>query len=118
LSRKGVPDTLEPIAKQYPVREYVQVRNFQEAIVLLESGYPITVASNQGFTQRLSSDGFASPSGRWAHQMCCTGYGLGSRPYIEIANSWGPYYVGGPADQSPAVKKVDAAVFDRMASAG
>jgi hypothetical protein len=117
-SRRGVPDGLEPTAKQYPVKNYVQVRNFNEAVPLLEAGYPITVASNQGFKARLDSKGFATPSGTWSHQMCVAGYGLGDRPFVDIANSWGPFYTGGPPDQSPAVMKVDAAVFDRMAAAG
>ena len=115
--RSGVPDTLEPIARQHPVKTYAQVKTFEEAARAIENGYPVTVASNQGFTKRRDGQGFASPSGSWAHQMTIVGIRR-DRPGALIANSWGPYYSGGPSDMSPATKWVDASTINRMLSQG
>ena len=116
-SRQGVPDSLEPIARQHPVKSYAQVRSFEEMARAIENGYPVTVASNQGFTKHRDEQGFASPSGSWAHQMCIVGV-RHDRPGALLANSWGPYYSGGPADLSPAVKWVDSRTIERMLSQG
>jgi hypothetical protein len=115
--KSGVPDSLEPIARQHPVKTYATVKTFEEAARAIENGYPVTVASNQGFTKMRDSQGFASPQGSWAHQMCCIGVRR-DRPGILVANSWGPYYSGGPSGMSPATKWVDASTINRMFSQG
>lgn len=116
-ARLGVPDSLEAIARQHPVKSYAQVRTFAEAATAIESGYPVTVASNQGFSKRRDDQGFSKPSGSWAHQMCIVGI-RHDRPGALVANSWGAYYTGGPADMSPAAKWVDAATIGRMLGQG
>lgn len=114
LSRRGVPDDLEPVARQHPIRNYAQIRSFDEMVVALDLERPVSVASNQGFTQSLDKDGFARPSGSWAHQMAVLGYRLGARPGGLVANSWGKYFVGGPAGHNHATFWADAKVLDRM----
>jgi hypothetical protein len=117
-ARKGVPDHLEPIARNYPVKVYAQATNFDQAVAALDAGYPVTVASNQGFSRRLDANGFATASGTWNHQMCVIGYELSPTPCLYIANSWGAYYSGGPSEWCPAVKKVHKRTCDRMLSQG
>lgn len=117
-SRRGVPDHLEPIARTYPVKAYAQVSTFDGAVAALDAGYPVTVASNQGFSRQLDQSGFARASGTWNHQMCVVGYELSPQPCLWIANSWGPYYSGGPAGWSPAVKKVHRRTCDQMLAQG
>ena len=55
-----------------------------------------TFASNQGFTSNRDKDGFARPSGNWAHQMALIAMKDDSRPGALIQNSWGPSWIGGP----------------------
>ena len=117
-ARRGVPDDLEPIARNYPVKSYAQVRTFEEAVAAVDSGYPVTIASNQGFRMTLDSQGFATPSGTWNHQMAIVGYDLEPVECCWVANSWGPCYTGGPAGWNPAVKKVRKATINRMLSQG
>ena len=116
-SRQGVPQDIEDAAKTHPVKSYAQVSTFDELAKSIESGYPVPVCSNQGFTKARDAQGFASPHGSWGHCMCAIGV-RHDRPGVLIANSWGAYYNGGPADMSPATKWVDAKVWDRMASQG
>lgn len=114
LSRRGVPDALEPVARQYPIRNFAQIRSFDEMVVALDLERPVTVASNQGFTQRLDAEGFARPSGSWSHQMAVLGYRLGQRPGGLVVNSWGKFFTGGPEGHNPATFWADAEVLDRM----
>jgi hypothetical protein len=116
-ARSGVPDSLESIARQHPVKSYAQVNTFEEMAAAIENGYPVTVASNQGFSKQRDAEGFAKPQGSWGHQMCCVGV-RHDRPGALVANSWGAYYTGGPADMSPATKWVDAATIGHMFRAG
>lgn len=118
LSRNGVPSALETIAKQYPVKSYAQVKTFDEAVAAIDSGYPVTVASDQGFRMELDANGFARPSGTWMHQMAFIGFELDPEPCLYCANSWGAVYVGGPPGWNPAMKKVRAATCNRMLSQG
>lgn len=117
-SNRGVPDDLEPIARQFPVKNYAQVKSFDEAVYAVDAGYPVTVASDQGFLMQLDANGFATASGTWNHQMCVVGYELDPTPCLWIANSWGACYTGGPAGWCPAVKKVRKATAERMLRQG
>ena len=116
-ARLGVPDSLETIARQHPVKAYAQVNTFEELATAIENGYPVTVASDQGFSRQRDADGFARPQGSWAHQMCIVGV-RHDKPGALVANSWGAYYTGGPANMSPATKWVAAATIERMLRAG
>lgn len=113
-SNKGVPDELEPIARKHPIKNYGQVRSFDDAVAAMDLERPVTVASDRGFTFELDREGFARPSGTWNHQMFVAGYRLGRRPGGLVVNSWGRVYKGGPAGHHPATKWVDADVLDGM----
>lgn len=117
-SSQGVPDTLEPTARQYPVKEYAQIKTFDEAVYALSTGSPVTIASSQGFRMTLDSQGFGTASGTWNHQQCAIGYELDPVPCLWIANSWGACYTGGPQGWCPAVMKVRKATADRMLKEG
>lgn len=117
-SRRGVPDDLEEIARQNPVGTYAQVKTFDEAVFAISEGFPITIASSQGFRMELEANGFGRPSGTWNHQQCVVGYELEPTPCLYIANSWGACYRGGPEGWCPAVMKVDKRTSDRMLKDG
>lgn len=69
---RGVPDELEPLARESPVKAVSQVRTAAEAVQALRQGYPLIVCSDQGFDMARGSDGFAAPRGTWMH---CVPYG-------------------------------------------
>ena len=64
---QGDNGKLDNEAKKSPVREITLVTNFDEAAAAIESGYPVPVCSMQGFASVRDKDGFARPSGSWAH---------------------------------------------------
>lgn len=119
--RTGVPDDLEPIAKQSPVKSVTLARTWPEVRAAVENGYPLIVCSSQGFTMQRDGDGFCRPSGRWMHCMAIVGVRGGARPGAFIVNSWGPNAHTGPrfpADAPVAGFWADASVVGRMAAQG
>jgi hypothetical protein len=115
--RSGVPDDLEPVARQSPVKGYALVTTFAEADKAVRQGYPVVVCSGQGFKMRRDSDGFCAPSGTWYHCMAFIGARGGNRPGLFCLNSWGPDAHTGPrfpADAPEAGFWVDSRTVDRM----
>jgi hypothetical protein len=118
---RGVPDDLEPTAKESPVKSVTLVRSAAEAAKALRQGYPLMVCSNQGFSMQRDSQGFAAPQGQWAHAMCINGYTHSPRRGFHIENSWGPdAHRGpqGPGNPGTAGFWADYNVVDRMLSQG
>lgn len=96
-----------------PVRSYADVRD------ALLNGYPVTVASMQGFRMRPAIDKgkhWGVPAGEWAHQMAFIGVDDDpKRPGAYCLNSWGESAHGPPADDAPPGGFwVDAEVVERM----
>jgi hypothetical protein len=96
--RNGVPAEFEAVAKKYPIKSTVQVKNWAEAKLALASG-------------------------RWEHCMCLDGYQIddNGNEYGHITNSWGASYHTGPVgwgDPQPDGFWAEAAVVDRMLQQG
>jgi hypothetical protein len=118
--RSGVPDDLEAVAREHPVKDVTQVKDWTQAKSALASGYGIAICSNTGFQgMKRDSRGVLEPRGAWAHCMCCDGYHTepdGSE-YGHIENSWGASAHTGPVgwgEPSTAGFWVRSAVVDRM----
>jgi hypothetical protein len=121
FGRRGVPDDLEPVAKEHPVRDVANVRSWEECRAAIQSGYPVLVCSSQGFTMERDTDGFCNPRGRWYHAMAVIGVRGGSRPGGFLLNSWGPEAHRGPrypGDAPICGFWADAEVLDRMLAQG
>jgi len=119
--RRGVPDELEPLAKQHPVKGIASVRSWDECRAAIRNGYPVVVCSDQGFEMERDADGFCHPHGTWYHAMAVIGVRGGDRPGGFLLNSWGPNAHSGPRfppDAPVAGFWVDAAVLDRMLKQG
>lgn len=121
----GVPDSLEPYAKQRLVRQTSLVRNFDEYCKAVASGYPVSICSNVGFTFVRDKDAYCRPRGSWNHCMAGIGKRHGSRPGGLIWNSWGDSSNSGPHYPEDTPKPffgstfwVDADVLDRMLGQG
>jgi hypothetical protein len=118
----GVPNDLEPLVKEHPVKATTKVSDWTSAKKALAQGYAISVASNQGFTTSRDKNGICRPSGVWNHQLSCIGYAtIESQEYGFILNSWG-LYMGtnniGPGNPSPAGFYAHSSVIDRMLKQG
>jgi hypothetical protein len=121
--RNGVPNELEPFAKERRCSETTLATNFNEAAAAISNGYPVVVCSGQGFSMSRDADGFCSAGGVWWHCMAFIGARFGKRPGLLCANSWGDSNTTGkhfPEDMPEAVRNcsfwVDAEVVDRMLS--
>lgn len=121
--QSGVPDDLEPIAREHPVKEITLVKSLDELKKAISQGYGVAVCSNQGFSMTRDSRGVAKVQGSWAHCMCIDGYHTDTdgRVYFHIENSWGPDAHRGPVgwgNPSTAGFWAEAAVVQRMLNAG
>lgn len=119
--RTGVPDDLEPAARQHPVKGTALVKSWQDVDRAIRQGYPVSVCSNQGFTMDRDREGFCSRQGTWNHCMAIIGVKGGRRPGGFVLNSWGDKAHTGPRypdDAPPAGFWADADVIDRMVRQG
>lgn len=95
---RGDDYKVDKLAKLHPCRHVVKVETWEELCAALESGYPVTVASGQGFSSRADSHSIAEARGSWAHQMCLIGVmhsknGYAPEDVALILNSWGPSWI-------------------------
>jgi len=128
FGRDGVPDELENLVKEHPVRSFSVCRNYIECRDAIANGYPVIFCSGVGFNNcrrhnrnGRDSQGFLVPCGTWYHAM--VGLDMddkSARKSITLYQSWGPNWVPGtPVEGMPDwAFKVDAATIDRMCSYG
>jgi hypothetical protein len=119
MPRAGLPDELEPLAREHPVKTTSLVTSYEQVRDALANGYPIAVCSSQGFTETRDAEGFARPSGRWEHCMALLAIDDNpKRPGALCMNSWGPDWIRGPIrhNQPPGSFWVDATVINSMVS--
>lgn len=115
----GLPDNLEPEAVKQRFKTISIVKTFKEAAALIQSGYPVAVCSNRGFTMTRDQDGFCRPEGQWMHAMLFVGVRW-DRPGLCLAQSWGKNTPNGPLalGQPDNTFWVDANVCDYMLGQG
>lgn len=91
--RRGCPDDLELESKKHLVKMITQVKNYDEVRDMVCNGYPVPVASNQGFSMKRIKGGWCRAEGTWMHQMTFRGHFIikGNKPAIVCQNSWGDY---------------------------
>lgn len=109
----GVPDWLEPIAREHPVEEITNVKTGMEALDAVASGQPVIIGSSYAIKGQRDAQGFALPylggstrRGRWTfndvrvqwwHAMVLVGAVLeGGRIGGTILNSHGKNWIEGP----------------------
>lgn len=119
----GVPDELEPIAKEHPVKTATLVESWEQAADSISNGYPILLCSGVGYNDQTDRDGFLR-HGRivWYHAMLLIGVDRrpGKREGGCIANSWGTHWLSGPKHElgTPAGcfwadrKDIEKAIFE------
>ena len=122
LGKTGVPDELEPLCREHPVKTCSIVRSWEECRDSVANGYPVAMCSNTGFNTKRDKDGFLSRSRRpWYHAMIILGIDdKYKRPGGLIQNSWGKGWVSGPTrhDQPVGSFWADASAIDRAMKQG
>jgi hypothetical protein len=118
---KGDKGVMDGIAKQHPCKHVVSVRTWDELAAAIESGYPCTLASSQGFQSVRNRDGIAEASGTWMHQMAALAvrHKKNGSPddCVLLLNSWSPNWISGPkwpADQPDGSFWARRSVVERM----
>jgi hypothetical protein len=121
--RDGVPNELEPYAKERRCSEVTLAVDFEQAAAAIQNGYPVVVCSGQGFSMSRDADGFCKPGGTWWHCMVFAAVRWGKRPGLLCLNSWGDSNTVGkhyPETMPTAVRNcsfwIDADVCTRMLS--
>jgi len=66
---KGLSAKLVLEAGKYKIRTISQVSTYTEVRDAVANGYAVIICSNQGFSNKRDKEGFAAPSGNWAHCM-------------------------------------------------
>lgn len=98
---QGDRGRLDAVAKKHPCRHVAAVRTWGELVAAVTAGYPVTIASDQGFVSRTDESGVAAASGQWMHQMVIIGLRFaknappGVRPVDAalVLNSWGTKWI-------------------------
>ena len=125
--RDGMPDALEPYAKNQRCSEVTMVRSFDDCAKAISNGYPVALCSMRGFSMKFVDrgslgGGWLTPMGTWAHCMmaCAVRW---DRPALLVPNSWGNCYSGPVDERLPEAFQrtsgwVDAEVIDGMCRGG
>ncbi len=120
FGQSGVPDDLERLARERPVKDITLVKTWESAKKALASGYGIAICSGQGFSMQRDANGICRASGSWAHCMALGGYTkINGKEYGHITNSWGANaHTGpvGPGNPPPSGFWADSATVQRMLS--
>lgn len=118
---QGDKGRLDAIAKKHPARHVALVRSFDEAAAAISAGFAVPVCSMQGFTSTRDANGYAKPSGQWAHCMVliATRWQANGSPSDALLclNSWGPGWISGPkwpADMPEGSFWIERSVVERM----
>ena len=127
---QGDRGRLDALARKHPARHVAAVRTWDELAAAITAGFPVTVASNQGFASVTDTSGILAPSGVWMHQMAVVGIrfrentppGKRAVDAALLANSWGTswlQYTGRyPDDQPAGYFWAERHVIERMLAQG
>ena len=114
----------DAVAARTPCKHVVNVRTWDELVAAITSGFPVTIASSQGFNKTRDADGFCKAQGTWMHQMCIVGIRFqkmgGGRVGALILNSWGNYCDGPkwPDDQPDGSFWAEKKTVERILAQG
>lgn len=125
----GVPSSLVGECLKHKTDTVARIRTWTDCKKALDQGYPVLLASNQGFEGRKDrqghlirdQDGFLAAGGTWSHAMSLIGYRTSNREGGFILNSWGDAIIIGPlGDGGPPTAGfwADASVVNRMCQSG
>lgn len=89
-AKRSLLDKWKPTAISYVVKKASLIKSWEDLVVSITNGGPVTTASSIGYAMEASSDGFFRQTDEWNHQMCIIGVDDNDKdPYAIILNSWG-----------------------------
>ena len=89
-SSKSVLDKWLSIADDYPVKTSTRISTWEDYCSCIHNGFPVTLASNIGYSMEAGRDGFHVQNANWSHQMCGVAADEShSESYGLILNQWG-----------------------------
>lgn len=127
---QGDRGRLDAVAKRHPCRHVVAVKTWAELVAAVTSGFPVTIASSQGFASRTDASGVLPASGTWMHQMAVIGVrfksaapaGVRAVDAAAVINSWGTKWISYqgkyPADLPDGVFWAERPVVERILAQG
>jgi hypothetical protein len=127
---QGDRGRLDAVAKRHPCRHVVAVKTWAELVAAVTSGFPVTIASSQGFASRTDASGVLPASGTWMHQMAVIGVrfksaapaGVRAVDAAAVINSWGTKWISYqgkyPADLPDGVFWAERPVIERILAQG
>lgn len=117
LTKNGIPSWLLKECKKHQIIA-TQIHNWNEARDAIRNLCPIIIGSTVGFNHvKRDKDGFAKPSGKWAHAWLLIGIDDRSkRPGGCLMNSFGDNWARGPRRyrQPKGSIWVDKSIIDKM----
>ena len=113
---RGEPQPVMDEAKKHQVKTISLLGTVEEARDALANGYGLACCSDFGFSSNRDSDGFARPSGSWAHCMAWIACDdQSARKGFLVQNSWGAWNSGPTRhDQPPGSFWIEYDVAARM----
>ena len=72
----GVPDWLESIAREHPIKEFTKVHTGREALDAVCAGQPVLLCSSYEFHNTRDANGFCSPKLNMGWVKCCEKHGI------------------------------------------
>jgi hypothetical protein len=132
---QGDKGRLDTIAKKHPARHVVAIRTWDELVAAITAGFPVTIASSQGFGSRTDESGILPAQGVWMHQMMILGLRFADNPVPPnappgfkrvdaalVLNSWGTRWISYagkyPSDQPDGSFWAEKAVVERILRQG
>lgn len=95
--RTGVPDELEPIARNHTCQATALCTSFEQAAAAIQSGYPVSNAHSRNLIYSgRDKEGFGTGGSPAAHAMNYTAVRHGRRPGLWLANTGHGNHVSGP----------------------
>lgn len=86
----GPNESWVKLGKEKLVQTIALIKTWEDFVAAIMNGYPVTVASNVGYSMTPQRDGFHRREGSWPHQMCFIGVDDdASDPHACLLNSWG-----------------------------
>jgi len=91
---RGVPDDLEPLAKEHGIADFAMIQSMDDCLAAWEQGYIGTYVGGESYQTRRGANGICRRTpGGWAHQQYYRGivWLKGNQPVLLLQNSWGDY---------------------------
>ena len=94
--REGVPDELEPVAREHTVKTATLVEGWDEVTDAVSNGFPVLLCSSPGYNNRADKDGFLSRRRKpMRHAWLIWGVDtLSKREGACVCSSWGDWVRG------------------------